>query len=101
MWTGEEKGIPREKLCIGLANYGFIYRELKPGVESSVKLDKKGQYFSHTQLADLLADRWTEWYDEEAQAPYYFSPESLYKGRNQVFDVGSIGRFVVGVLGIP
>ncbi len=71
----EKIGIPRNKLCIGLANYGFIYRSLKPGEKITQKLSTKGKYFSHTQLADLLADGWTERYDEKAQAPYYFSPD--------------------------
>jgi len=71
----EKVGVPRNKLCIGLGNYGFIYRDLKPGEKTSTKLDTKGNFFSHTQLAGLIAAGWSERYDEEAQVPYYFSPD--------------------------
>ncbi len=73
----EKKDIPREKLCIGLANYGFFYRNLKPGEQITEKLsiDDRGRYFGHTELTGLLADGWTERYDESARVPYYFSPD--------------------------
>lgn len=64
-----------DKLCIGLANYGFYYKGICPGQKSEVSLKEKGRYFSYTELPTLLKGGWQESYDTEAEAPYYFSPD--------------------------
>jgi chitinase len=89
-------GFPREKLCIGLANYGFIYRNLRPGEKSPVSLKEKGRYIDFTEAADLIRAGWTESYDPEAQASYYFSPD----GRDfmTIDSVQSIGHKLDWVL---
>lgn len=65
---------PKDKLCIGLANYGFRYHGILPGERSEVVLKQKGRYFSYTELPGLLKEGWKETYDATAQAPYYISP---------------------------
>ncbi len=71
---GWEK-FPNEKLCIGLANYGFIYKGISPGEKIDGNLKEKGRYFSYTELPALLEQGWTESYDKKADVPYYFSPD--------------------------
>lgn len=65
----------RNKLCIGLANYGFIYKGIAPGVKIEGKLREYGKYFSYNDLLPLLQKGWTEEYDNEAKVSYYFSPD--------------------------
>ncbi len=64
-----------DKLCIGLANYGFYYKGILPGQKSAASLKEKGRYFSYTELPALLKAGWQESYDTAAEAPYYFSPD--------------------------
>jgi chitinase len=65
-----------DKICIGLASYGFSYTGVKPGQKcTKLRKDAKARYFSYTELPALLANGWTESYDTEAEAPYYFSPD--------------------------
>ncbi len=66
---------PRNKLCIGLASYGFRYKGILPGQKSETSLKAKGRYCSYTELPPLLENGWTESYDSVAEAPYYFSPD--------------------------
>lgn len=65
----------RDQLCIGLANYGFIYKNLMPGKKVEGKLDKYGSYFSYNNLLPLLQKGWTEEYDNKAKTSYYYSPD--------------------------
>ena len=65
----------RNKLCIGLANYGFIYKDLSPGIKIEGKLDKNGKYFSYNNMLPLLQKGWVEQYDKKAKVSYYFSPD--------------------------
>lgn len=64
-----------DKICIGLANYGFLYKGISPGQKSETSLKEKGRYFSYTELPTLLKGGWQESYDTRAEAPYYFSPD--------------------------
>lgn len=64
---------PPDKLCIGLANYGFYYKGISPGEKGPLK--EKGRYFSYRELPALLEAGWQESYDTKAEAPYYFSPD--------------------------
>ncbi len=66
---------PPNKICIGLANYGFRYKGISPGQKCETSLKEKGSYFSYTELPALLESGWLESYDNEAQAPYYISPD--------------------------
>lgn len=66
---------PPGKVCIGLANYGYYYQGIQPGQKSSVPLRSIGRSIYHNQMAALLAAGWTETFDNQAMAPYYFSPD--------------------------
>jgi len=66
---------PPNKLCIGLASYGYLYRGLAPGQPCSVPLRQKGRSLAYTDLPKLLASGWKETYDPAAEASYYFSPD--------------------------
>ena len=65
---------PPDKLCIGLANYGFLYKGISPGQKCEGPLRKKARSFTYKEFPALLKKGWKESYDEEAEAPYYFSP---------------------------
>ena len=71
-----KKGFPKEKISIGLANYGFIYDGLNPGVKTQEKLSAYGRYFSYNELDELLKSGWKEVFDQEARSSYYFSPDN-------------------------
>lgn len=66
---------PPDKLCIGLASYGYLYRGLLPRQTSSVPLRQKGRSIPYTELPKLLAAGWKESFDPAAEASYYFSPD--------------------------
>lgn len=64
------------KLCIGLANYGFIYKGIKPGMKVvNGTLRKYGDYISYNEFLPLLQGGWTEQYDSKSKVSYYFSPD--------------------------
>lgn len=64
-----------KNLCLGLANYGYMYRGIKPGQTSPVKLANIGQSLSYNDLLPLLSSGWRERFDSKAMSPYYFSPD--------------------------
>lgn len=66
---------PPDKLCIGLASYGYLYRGLTPGQPCAVSLRQKGRSIAYSELAGLLAAGWKEAYDPSARMSYYFSPD--------------------------
>ena len=68
------KNFPAAKLHMGLANYGFSYKNLKPG-EKNPEQVKKGGWMTCRQLNDLTKQGWKEKWDETNQVPYYFSPD--------------------------
>lgn len=65
----------RKKLCLGLANYGFYYKGLKPGRKADGPLRNYGSYITYKEFLPKLADGWTEEYDPAAEVSYYFSPD--------------------------
>ncbi|MCM0340486.1 glycoside hydrolase family 18 protein [Bacteroides fragilis] len=65
----------RNKLCIGLANYGFIYKNLMPEEKIEGKLKEYGAYISYNDLLPLLRKGWVEEYDRDAKVSYYYSPD--------------------------
>lgn len=64
-----------KQLCIGLANYGFRYKNIMPGQKIEGKLNQYGQYFSYNDFLPLLNQGWKEEYDKTEQVSYYFSPD--------------------------
>jgi len=73
--TSKWSVFPPDKLCIGLAGYGYLYRGLAPGQPCSVPLRQKGRSIAYSELPKLLAAGWKEAYDPAAQMSYYFSPD--------------------------
>lgn len=65
----------RKQLCLGLANYGFYYKGLKPGQKADGPLGNYGSYITYKEFLPKLASGWTEEYDPEAEVSYYFSPD--------------------------
>lgn len=67
-----------EKIHIGIPNYGFYYKGIKPGekVAEGKTLKDYGRYCNATELPALLAQGWTEKWDDTAKCPYYISPDS-------------------------
>lgn len=69
---------PKEKLCIGLASYGFYYKDLMPETKTKegLTLEDHGRYCSYTELPKLIEKGWYERWDETAQCSYYISPDN-------------------------
>ena len=65
----------KSKLNIGLANYGFRYKGIKPGQKIDGKLDKYGCYFSYNSFLPLLKEGWASEYDNDAKVNYFYSPD--------------------------
>ena len=65
----------RKKLCLGLANYGFYYKGLKPGQKAGGPLSEYGSYITYKEFIPRMDRGWTESYDPEAEVSYYFSPD--------------------------
>lgn len=65
----------RDKICAGLASYGFWYRELGPGERSEVPLKECGSYITYNEFKKKKESGWTEEYDRKAKVSYYFSPD--------------------------
>lgn len=69
------KVFDKRKLCLGLANYGFYYKGLKPGQKADGPLRDYGSYITYKEFLPRLANGWTEEYDPAAEVSYYFSPD--------------------------
>lgn len=65
----------RNKICAGLASYGFIYRGVHPGEKAEQPLNECGAYITYNEFLGKLAEGWTESYDLDADVSYYFSPD--------------------------
>ncbi len=65
----------KDKICIGLANYGFYYKKVIPGKKYKESLKSRSRYFFYKELPAFLKKGWKESYDEKAEVPYYFSPD--------------------------
>lgn len=65
------------KLCIGLAAYGFKYMNLKPGERISrfAKISDYSSYISYSAVVDSLRSGWKEVWNEQEHVPYYFSSD--------------------------
>lgn len=57
------KVFDKRKLCLGLANYGFYYKGLKPGQKADGPLRDYGSYITYKEFLPRLANGWTEEYD--------------------------------------
>lgn len=69
------KVFDRQKLCLGLANYGFYYKGLKPGQKADGPLRNYGRYITYKEFIPWLGNGWIEEYDPAAEVSYYFSPD--------------------------
>jgi spore germination protein YaaH len=67
-----------KKIHIGLASYGYYYEGILPGepVPDGGRLHDHARDFFYPDLPGLLMDGWQEVWDEAAQCPYYFAPDS-------------------------
>lgn len=69
---------PKEKLSIGLANYGYMYRDIRPETElpegETLERYCTGSV-GYKIMPELLAKQWTSVYDTTAHCSYYFSPD--------------------------
>ena len=63
------KVFDKRKLCLGLANYGFYYKGLKPGQKADGPLRDYGSYITYKEFLPRLANGWTEEYDPAARCP--------------------------------
>jgi hypothetical protein len=61
-------------VCIGLANYGYYYQASSRARKARFPAKHRPLIY-HNQMAALLAAGWTETFDNQALAPYYFSPD--------------------------
>lgn len=72
-------GIPREKLHLGLASYGFIYSDVLPGekLAPGEHMSNHGRYAIYTELIPhIFGDHpWIEQYDPDEKASYYINPK--------------------------
>lgn len=60
----------KSKLCIGLANYGFFYKGIKPGQKIEGKLDKYGRYIGYNEAMAVFSSDWKEVKDPQAKVSY-------------------------------
>lgn len=65
----------RSKICVGLASYGFHYRDAQPGVRAERPLSECGAYITYNEFLAASAEGWTEEPDSLAGVSYYFSPD--------------------------
>lgn len=67
----------RDKVTMGLANYGFIYRGISPNESTGdpVGLKKCGAYISYNEALEFFNQGWEPVYDSVAEVCYYFSPD--------------------------
>ena len=61
------------KLCIGLANYGFFYKGIKPGQKIEGKLDKYGRYIGYNEAMAVFSSDWKEVKDPQAKVSYFIN----------------------------
>lgn len=72
------KVFDNSKVCIGLASYGFYYKDVAPSdtLRNGRKLDSYGRYCNALEVPVLMAEKgWVEKWDETEDAPYFFSPD--------------------------
>lgn len=64
-----------QKICIGLASYGFYYKGITPGEKLGKPLNNYGRYMDYNELPPLLQQGWTEEYNPIEFVSYFFSPD--------------------------
>lgn len=68
----KEIGFPPNKICVGFASYGFLFRNIRPGDPANPKEDK--QYIRWTKIVTAEASgNWKKTFDNESDAYYYYS----------------------------
>lgn len=69
---------PKDKICIGLASYGFYYKGIMPGeeVDEGKNLGDYGRYCNYTELPAMLDKGWYEKKDTVAECSYFISPDN-------------------------
>ena len=93
-----------QKLCIGLASYGFYYKGISPGEKTEKALNNYGRYMDYNELPPLLRPGWTEEYNPIEFVSYFFSPDrkefitmdnqqSLYSKMEWIFSKNYKGVF--------
>ena len=67
-----------KKIHIGLASYGYYYEGVLPGetLPEGERMSDHARDFFYPDLPGLLKKGWTEAWDDQAQCPYYFAPDS-------------------------
>ena len=66
-------GFPADKICLGMASYGYIFENVLPGTAA-----KKGEikkYISWPRFQSYLRDGWKAVYDAQNEGWHYFSPD--------------------------
>lgn len=69
-----ERGLPPERLAIGLPLYGRAYSVAEPYAETE-GTDGAGRALTYRQIRRLLADGWRRSWDAEARSAWLTSPE--------------------------
>lgn len=73
--TNNYRNVPNDKICIGLASYGFYYKGVQPNVDIHESLVNYGRYITYREFQPWLDEGWTEEFDPIAQTSYFFSPD--------------------------
>lgn len=74
---GNWQAFSPDKLCIGLASYGFYYKDLQPKEltpEGRVLADH-GRYWNYTELPGLIQQGWTGIWDDPEHGAFMVSPD--------------------------
>lgn len=66
-----------KKICIGLANYGFYYKDLEPKkqTQEGKTLEDHGRYCNYTELPERLEKGWYEQWDAAEQCSFFIAPD--------------------------
>ncbi len=66
-----------DKLCVGLANYGFGYHDLAPYKQIPADVNLKDRFFvvQYKDFQKWLDNGWTEEWDKDAHSSFYYSPD--------------------------
>lgn len=80
-----DSGLSEGKMLLGLPAYGRVWRQVEDGGTGLYQraATSGNKTLSFTELADLEAQGYTAYYDEEACAAYWFNGENFVSGENQ------------------
>lgn len=72
------KNFSPKKICIGLASYGFYYKDLAPKQQTAEgkTLEDHGRYCNYTELPELLKQGWYEQWDETEDGSFFIAPNN-------------------------